>query len=165
MNDLWERPCVELFAGHGVVGAVRDVAVGVGPAVLQAICAEAAPLGRGRKRGKTGMWIFTKNTHKQQVASKPNLKNTQKQANQRNPGEKKTYAACTGQGGAAGEILEGLAALRACVIHQLVESLSGQQHASLQLIHCLHVVVHVCAHFRVYVCVCVCVSVCVHVTL
>ena len=49
--NLRERACVDVFAGHGVVGALGHVAVGVGPAVLQAVGAEAAALQKKRRKG------------------------------------------------------------------------------------------------------------------
>ena len=53
--NLRERACVDVFAGHGVVGALGHVAVGVGPAVLQAVGAEAAALAdETEKRGGGG---------------------------------------------------------------------------------------------------------------
>ena len=50
-TNLREGACVDVFAGHGVVGALGHVAVGVGPAVLQAVGAEAAALQKKRRKG------------------------------------------------------------------------------------------------------------------
>ena len=53
-TNLREGACVDVFAGHGVVGALGHVAVGVGPAVLQAVGAEAAALQKKRRKGGLG---------------------------------------------------------------------------------------------------------------